>query len=219
MQFELKRKEASIVLIGAFNPSTFHPGWFTSNGLVRPDDLKDCRIEILHSDLAIFWFEWVHFLVDRHRFQAKVREEAYYEQLRDLMVGTLSLLQEAKISAVGLNYEMHFEATSEQAYHAFGDMVAPKGIWKQLRDGSYGLSRMDMQCKRDKPPGFIQTIIMPSAEFKAPTRGLYFENNNHYENTQKEIESVISIIQDHWESECKGSFEFIENLLRLVNVP
>jgi hypothetical protein len=173
---------------------------------------------MLHSELAVFWFEWVNFLVERHRFQVKVREEVYYEQLRDLMVGTLSTLGEANISAVGLNYEMHFEASSEQAYHAFGDMIAPKDVWKRLRDGSYGLSRMDMQCKREKPPGFIQTIIMPSAEFKAPARGLYFESNNHYENAQKDIENIIGIIQDRWESDSKGSFESIQALLSFVKV-
>ena len=219
MPFELKRKEASIVLIGTFSPNLFHPGWFTSNGLVRPEDLKGCQIEMLHSELAIFWFEWVHFSIERRRFQAKVREEAYYEQLRDLMVGTLSIIGEAKITALGLNYEMHFEASSEQAYHAFGDMVAPKDVWKKLRDGNYGLSRMDMQCKREKPPGFIQTVIMPSVEFKAPKRGLYFESNNHYENTQKDIESVITLIQDHWELDYRSSFQYIQNLLGFVNVP
>lgn len=216
MVFELKREEASIVLIGTFNPSMFHPGWFASRGLVRPEDLKDCQIEILHADLAIFWFEWIHFVIERRRFQAKIRENAYYEQLRDLVAGTLSILEDVSISAIGLNHEMHFQSSSEEAYHAFGDMVAPKEVWKDLRDGQYGLSKMVMEYKREKPPGFIRTIIAPSGEFKAPVQGLYFETNNHYENVEKDTKSILGILQDRWEEDIRNSLEFTQNLLNLV---
>lgn len=214
MEFRLTQEEASLVLLGPFKPGLFHPGWFVANDLVRPEDLKECQVELLNRDLSIFGFEWISFFIDRNRFQAKARENAFFEQLRDLVLGTLSILQDANVHAVGINRAMHFHSPSQEAFHSFGDMVAPKGPWTGIRHGDYGLSRMIMQRKRESPVGYVQTSITPSNEFNPPDYGLYFEINNHYENNEKDVSNILSIIENYWEIDLQDSLEFIETLLK-----
>ena len=44
----------SIVLIGDFNTSIFHPRWFAVQGLLRESEVQGAEIEIMHRDIAVF---------------------------------------------------------------------------------------------------------------------------------------------------------------------
>ncbi|MGH7802265.1 MAG: hypothetical protein ACREOW_16845 [Thermodesulfobacteriota bacterium] len=123
----------SIVLVGDFNPKIFQPAWFGMEGLIRKNEVETADIQIIHSDVVAFNVkDWLSFNVTRERLSAETAQEAYYEILRDLIVGTFKILRHTPIKMMGINHTRHFLMDSEQEWHKFGDKLAPKEYWKSL---------------------------------------------------------------------------------------
>jgi hypothetical protein len=190
----------------------FHPGWFSSFDLIRHEELKDCKIGIIHPDVTEFRFDWIRIHVEQQIFQAIVFNNAYFEQLRDFVIGTISVLEEIEITALGLNRELHFRASSRERYDAFGDMIAPKTIWEKQGEGKYGLLEMIMEYKQESHQGYIKARIAPSVKLK-PDFGIQFDFNNHYDIEDKDSKKYLEIIQDNWQKDSKRTLQLAEGLL------
>lgn len=215
MDFQLKIDAASVVLRGPFAPEKFHPGWFTANGLINPDAMRDCSVEIISPDIARFWFEWVRFDIQKDRFAFQIKDtDAFSELLQDLVVGTLEIAENTQVGAMGINRDMHFLASSLEKYIAVGDAFAPKDIWRKLGLDKLGLQSMIMESKREAPPGHIWTKLEVSDMF-GRERGIHFDINNHYENQEKKTENVIAILKDRWKSDIDQSLTIAKGLLEL----
>ncbi len=216
MDFELKLDAASVVLRGPFAPEKFHPGWFTANGLINPDAMKDCKVEIISPDISGFLFEWVRFDVQKDRFAFQIKDTAAFsELLQDLVVGTLELAENTQVRTMGINRDMHFLASSLEKYHAIGDALAPKDVWQKLGLDKLGLRSMIMESKREAPPGHIWTKLEASEIF-GKEAGIRLDINNHYENQEKNAENIIAIIKDRWKSDIDRSLKIAESLLGLA---
>jgi hypothetical protein len=66
----------------------------------------------------------------RDRLIVTTEDSRRYEVLRDLVVGTLSILRHTPTDRLGINLDAHIPTGSEKAWHAIGDRLAPKGPWK-----------------------------------------------------------------------------------------
>jgi len=44
----------SIVAIGSFNPAIFQPLWFSTNGLIRPEEAASATINLITNDVTAF---------------------------------------------------------------------------------------------------------------------------------------------------------------------
>src|SRR3712207_1383849 len=111
MQLQVGLEGATVVLLGSFNPAIFHPAWFAANGLIREEEARAAEIEIVHPNAAVFRTEWLVIESARDRFLATTILDAYYEPLRDLVVGVLDLLSHTPLTAMGLNRDFHYSGT------------------------------------------------------------------------------------------------------------
>jgi len=210
-----KIKGHSIVLIGNFNPKIFQPSWFGSQGLLQKQEAEEAEVEIIHSDVAIFRLEWLRMEVTRERFLVETLQEAYDLTLRDLVLGTFSLLRFTPIKKMGINRDTHFQVDSEEKWHSVGNKLAPKDLWQEIleRPGMISLT-MEGNQKRDGLEGFIRVKIEPSARIPM---GVFFSVNDHFEFKETDAsvgsDTVISILREYWEKSYKRSERIIYSLL------
>lgn len=75
MRPQLKIQAVSIVLRGQFNPAMFHPVWFASQNLIRPQEAESADVKIIHANLAVFDVEWLQVSITPDRFIVATGQE------------------------------------------------------------------------------------------------------------------------------------------------
>jgi hypothetical protein len=204
----------SLVLLGDFNPKIFQPAWFAFEELIRKQEAEEANIEIVHPDAVSFALEWLRLQVTRERFTASTTQEPYYEFVRDLVLGTFNLLRHTPLHKMGINVEKHFRMDSEDAWHAFGDRLAPKDLWQDIID-TPGLRSLTMEGKRpDGLKGYIHIQVEPSVRIHP---GVYFRVNDHYEveDPQSVLGSkdILTLLERSWDESLQRSDRIMSTLL------
>ncbi len=200
MVSQLHNDEVNIVLRGQFNPALFHPAWFAASELIRRQEADAAKIVMIHPGAAVFTIEWLQLNVTPDRFQVATTQAAYFETLRDLVVGTLAL-SSPPLRALGFNYGCHYRIDSMEICHNIGDLLAPKEHWKSLLDEP-GLLDVTMQGKRrDNRTGYVQVQVQPSNIVKP---GIYVAVNDHYqlagEEPLRNVTEPEVILKGEWTS-------------------
>ncbi|MFI5198061.1 MAG: hypothetical protein ACHQJD_05540 [Thermoanaerobaculia bacterium] len=185
---------ASIVLVGRFNPSIFHPSWLAANSLVRQEEAQEAKVGIVHSEVADFSLGWVHIQVTTEKFVSSA-EAAHEMALLDLVKGIFALLEHTPTDKMGLNRAMHFRLPSVEAWHAMGHRLAPKAPWSGIVEEP-GMLSLVMTGKR---PGSLaksfQAQVGPS-QLVQP--GIYVATNEHFESPEPEGHGKLMVLL----SEC-----------------
>ena len=196
----------TFVLVGDFNPKIFHPLWFSKHGLIGEHESEEAKVEVIHSDVAVFNLDWVRVQVTRDRFDISTTQEAYFEVLRDLVVSIFNILEHTPIKMLGINYQIHFKMKNEEEWHSLGHRLAPKESWVKVLNNP-GMQKVSI--KRERTDGYKGNIIVsvePSSKIK---HGAYFSINDHYESDLKDGESwtgsMVSIIKENWEESVERS--------------
>ena len=213
-------QESSIVFIGSFNPKIFQPAWFVKEGLIPKQEGHEAEIEIMHNEFVSFGLHWLKLSVTRDRFQVNTSQESFYEFLKDLALGTFTLLKHTPISQMGINLHMHFGMNSEKEWDNFGHKLTPKEIWSKVLTRP-GMLKLTIQgdTNRDDLKGYRQVTVEPSP--KVPN-GVYFTVNEHYEVMDKKIENVsgceeiVGILETKWHESIKTSKVIIYQLLENI---
>jgi hypothetical protein len=202
--------QASVVMLGSFNPAIFHPAWFKCYKLIRDEEADSAEIRLTSPQFADFSTKWFHLQVLTERFYILTNDSFHFEPLRDLVLSIFSLLEHTPVKAIGLNRTMHFKMSSIEKWHSFGHFIAPKEIWKDKMKNP-GLLSLVMQDKRDDPPGSVNVRIGPSEQIQP---GIFFEVNNHYDlKDNNDIKNLLKIIKDLWDGNIVFAREMAENLL------
>lgn len=207
----------SIVLRGSFNPTIFHPTWFVHEGLIRPDEGKEAETEIVHQQVSSISAKWFRLQVTKDRFNASTTHEHQFDALRDLVVGTFRILHHTPVTAMGINYEVHYKMPSEEAWHAIGDKVAPKGPWTQIVSRPGLLSLLMKTERTDELKGYINVRVEPSVKAQP---GVFVEVNDHYELKagDEEVQSadrMLSLIENVWRSSLDRSSSITRSILAI----
>ncbi len=172
----------SVVLVGRFNPSIFQPAWFRKHALL-PDleaDKAEPGLRVVHPEVTAFSADWLGLEVTLERFVASTSNPAQYEPLRDLVVGTFTLLEHTPISKLGLNRDMHFEMESERRWHDFGHFLAPKAPWTDILEDP-GTRTLVIQGKRKESASqYVRVKVEPSVQPQAHP-GVFIAVNEHFE--------------------------------------
>lgn len=217
-----KMQDHSIVFLGNLNPMIFQPAWFAAEGLIKKKEAEKANVQIIHTDVVIFSLDWLQLEITKERFVARTNQEPYDELLRDLVIGTFSLLRHTPIQQMGINRSMHFLVDNEEKWHAAGYKLAPKEPWEGIlkRSGLISLTiqedeRKDGELVRsDGLKGFTRVKVEPSVQIRP---GLFIDINNHFE-ARDTIPSagcaeIITVLKQSWEATYKRSEEIIYSLL------
>jgi len=210
---EWQHKEASIVLLGVFNPKIFQPAWLAAQGLVRQEEADAADVSVVHRDVAVFTIDWAAIQVVRERFSVRPAKEGHDEEIRDLVLGIFRLLIHTPLHALGINKMAHLAIESEEAWHALGDRLAPKPPWDGILENP-GMRSLTMQGRRaDEFKGFTNVKIEPSM---AVQPGIFVDVNDHYEVEDKKSviggESIVSILENVWPDSYQKSEQILAQL-------
>src|SRR5262245_20635588 len=115
----------SIVLLGKFNPAIFQPAWFGAQGLLRPAEAENAKIELIRPEFSKFATDWFNLEVIDARFSAFTKNTSMYEALKDLVIGTFRLLQHTPVHQLDLISEAHIRVEKEEEWHALGHRLVP----------------------------------------------------------------------------------------------
>jgi hypothetical protein len=202
----------SIVLVGDFNPKIFQPAWFAAEHLIRVTEADAADITIINPEIVIFKLDWLEVQITSDRCSFITTQDAYYEVVRDLCLGTFKLLRHTPIQKMGINRDLHFKMKSIEEWHAFGHKVAPKELWnKTLKNpGLIGLSIEGV--REDGLKGYIRVKVEPS---RRAHPGIYIQINDHYETDNSEIgcETIINILDSSWNRSFDKSEIIINDIL------
>lgn len=175
MSHEPAFDRASIVMLGQFNPAIFQPAWFARHSLIRDEEASNAKNLIVTDQVTNFEADWLTVSVTADRFQAQTDQPAYSIALRDLVLGTFSLLEHTPFWAVGMNRHLHYRVESEDLWHQYGHFLVPKEPWADLIDNP-GMRAVTIWGTRPDAPGArIQYVVEPSNRVRP--WGLYFSFN------------------------------------------
>ena len=95
---------ASIVLLGSFNPSIFHPSWFARQNLISPEeaDADNTKVKVIHKEVTQFETENFTMQITADRFTASAKPSTPGVLLRDLVIGTFYILEHTPVHALGI---------------------------------------------------------------------------------------------------------------------
>lgn len=200
---ELRLDGSSIVLIGSFNPRIFQPFWFSSQGLIRPEEAEKAEIGVVHPEITAVTMGGVSIQVASDRFVATTTQEPIV--MRDLVLGTFQVLEHSPVTAMGMNRDLHFVLDAEADWHRLGDTLAPKSVWNEVLSNSTrrtGLISLTIEGLRsDSRAKFNRIKVEPSN--RATPFGVYIQVNEHHEGTgdaegPKAIGYFLDVLRSDW---------------------
>ena len=192
----------TIVLIGSFNPRIFHPLWFSQQELVPPSEADGADVKLIHEQASALKMGPFSLQVFTDRFQANVVEPQDSVPLRDLVVGTFTVLQHTPIEQMGINRQLHFVKDGPFSWEAFEEALVPKtDVWRSLSNVSTRI--VELRSDReddDASEGFVGVRVEPSVREPG---GVYMQVNDHYEVTTDETphgaEDIIGLLAKQFE--------------------
>lgn len=190
---------ASIVLVGAFNPRIYHPAWFVRNDLLPPGSEESASVEIVNNDLCAFETDWFRLEVLSDRFVLRTMASPSVEALRDLVLGALRILRHTPVHKIGLNTHAHWRLPTEQSWHDFGHLLAPKdALWEPVlkRPGTFSLSVQGM--RPDDRDGHIRIRVEPSSTVE---HGIFLETNDEVRELSADSAAwVEDVLTSEWDA-------------------
>jgi hypothetical protein len=214
MEFDMRKKQcgaenASIAVLGNFNPAIFHPDWFAKkeHNLIRPEEADPEKIKIINPDISIFSTEWFRLEAIRERCIFATEDASKYDALRDLVSGSFELLVHTPVKAFGFNRAMHFSFADEEEWHAFGNFYAPKQVWEKMLHNP-GLRSMTINGhKEPEDPYTIQIKIEPS---ETTRWAVSIHVNQHY--PCAESEDSIALLQQALREEWRSFITYCDDV-------
>lgn len=203
--------EASVVLIGNFNPAIFHPSWFARHDLVPDREAEAAELEVCLPQISRFRLSWFSFEATEEKLVLKSSDESHFAPLRDLVVGTFRLLSHTPIKKLGINRQLHFDVLSEKNWHHIGHTLAPKAIWDGLLEAP-GLKLLNVEGQRtDGHPGVVHVTVQPVP--LVPHRvGVIV--NNHFDIDSEVGISAVDLLMETWETSLTESRALASTLIQ-----
>lgn len=187
----------SIVLVGHFNPSIFHPAWFERHGLFSSAEIQAAVIGLIVPDIAQFSVGTIQFQVLAERLTISGTADTS-GQIRDLAVGALTILEHTPLKMLGMNYHMHFRMPSTDEWHRVGHKLAPKEIWNGLVENPGMRGLVVVGQRSGSAAKSFRVTVEPSTQVAA---GVYIGTNEHHEATEgQDSPTLVDVLQSDWDS-------------------
>lgn len=212
----LQHANPSIVLVGSFNPAIFQPQWFAQHQILPEETTRSANIELINNTVCIFEVGWLRFEVLPDRFVAQARALPTPNLLRDVVVGTFSILSHTPIHRFGINSSVHIVLDDESRWHKLGHTLAPvDGLWGEVMEKP-GLVGLTMRGERpDRDLGHFQVTVGPSAEVEL---GVHVQTNDEFRFTLGETvldaSWAVETLNRDWDASLERSSKVHAAVLR-----
>jgi hypothetical protein len=218
---------ASIVLIGNFNPMIFQPYWFMAQEIFSPDEANNAKIEVIHPEITIFSIEWLSIRVEKNVFTAISLKQPHIH-VHDFIVNTFgNCLIHTPIYRLGINRTVEFK-TDISNKDKLGKTLAPQSAWgdwgKEIEGPKTGEKHgglreivMEQRNLDDRYRGHIQAKVGSSINLND---GILVNINDHYETEENDkvigCEKIITLIKDNFEDSIRRSGKIINHIMSLA---
>lgn len=201
LQPEIKESMLTVVLRGDFNPHIFQPQWFTLQKLLGEEEGASAKVEIIHPEITVFNLDWLRFEVSRDRLVVTTKDDRHHEILRDLIIGTFTILSHTPLKMMGINSTFVYMVKDEATWHGMGNKLAPKDVWNKIID-TPGLRSLVIESKPIMEDNYKNVVSITFGPTNVKL-GLRINMNDHYElvdTSDKYLGSseIISILKDKW---------------------
>jgi hypothetical protein len=206
---KLIEHEASIVLVGKFNPAIFQPEWLFNRELITETDHAGAKVEIIHPNITIIKLAWAHIEVRLDKFIARTKDPAYHGALRDLVLSIFILLEHTPITAVGFNSLLYYEAINTETWHHIGHTLVPKKLWHEYLPEHIGMHNVTVLSQRnDGLEGRITVAVAPVLD---TLNRILIDINSHIE-INKDMK-LFQVFSEHWENSQKDALKISTGIL------
>lgn len=211
--------------MGGFAPANFTPEWLFKNKLIGEVDLEEMKQSenfLNAGSVAQMECKSYSLQITASRFQI-ISKDVLRPTINDIAKGVVSLLGRVVIHSAGINFMAHYAMPTENEYHAVGDTLAPKEIWKKLfpkEDWSAGLTDLAVKIRfaprgaPDDDGNGITIRVQPSA--KLNTHGVLLTYNNHrnFDMKSHTDELAYQFLDGEWDHGFTHSAEVFDELLK-----
>ena len=209
MEIAPKLAGFNCVLVGNFNPAIFHPQWYGKINLFRENEIKEAKVGLIFPDFCQFVISGIDFRVELSRFQASTDKQENFALLKDVVLGTFSVLDQTPISAMGINFRGHFELNSKNKLDTLVNNYCPSGPWDGLLEKSKLATLINQGNNPFDKKGYVRIKIEPSTKLE---NGLFIEINNHFALESKNPQDVINVLNEQWEKIREHSFNTMSKI-------
>jgi hypothetical protein len=132
------------------------------------------------------------------------------------VAGIFTILPHTPVTAVGLNRNFHYKIPSKEAWHAIGNLLAPKKHWDPIMENP-GLRAMIINGRRrGDAGGNLHVRIEPSSKLE---HGIFVEINEEFRRASesRDTDWVPGCLVEHWESVMQYAVDTLEYFVGLKN--
>lgn len=221
--------QATLVILGHFNPAIFQPGWFAANGIIGQEEARAAEIEIIHPEVSRFQTDNCRIEVERHRFVAESREGPI-ELVKDLVLKTFGeFLEHSPAGALGINRIVHFDAGDPEVRVTIGRALAPWRPWGEWASSFEGrdpatqggmlVLAMRQNYAVEGYKGHVRAEVQPSIMIPNQS-GIYMHINHHYDFSDRDggggCSVVVAALEDRWTDAMSHAEFIIDQIMKLV---
>jgi hypothetical protein len=207
----------SIVVLGEFNPAIFQPAWFGSQELIRQGEANTATIEIVHRDVSIFTTEWLRVQVTRDRLHMQTERDSDFDALRDVVVGTLTLLRHSPTKVVGVNHDLTVRFRDRKQFDELGWLLSPMRLWVEVLERP-GVAQLQEQGERtDQYEGYVRARIEPMGD--GSLRAIVGANDHFVlsdESSAASTEQIAALLVEEWKPIASRAARIIDHVIELA---
>jgi hypothetical protein len=207
----------SVVLVGSFNPRIFHPAWFAAENLIAKADADTAEVALMHPAAAAISLGPFELRVFSERFVATSAEALHYLPLRDLIVGTFTILRHTPVRAVGINREMHFRVNGDVSWSTMQKALGRSTPWSDALRAAQTVG-IDLRGLRENDlAGHLAVRLEPSA---IEEDGVLVRVNDHYavedSEPHKGLRQAVETVEREFATSISRSLQTAKDLLEVT---
>lgn len=212
----------AIVLVGSFNPAILQPQWLASMDLIRREEADSATLQVISPQVTSFSLPWLALQVLEDRFQVESTDPAHHLHLLQLVEGVFEKLEHTPFSKMGIIRRVHYPLHSEDDWHALGDRLAPKDLWRgiissPIRKGTPGLRTLVIEGSREgSSAAWMRVKIEPSVRLR---HGVYIEVYEHYDEEKSGADAarvLLDVLREDWEAFLRDAESIADGVLSWV---
>lgn len=236
MRIKPKLENASIVLIGSFNPRIFQPAWFAHNGMIGTKEAEQpANLIQFREQMTVFRIEMFELNVGSDRFVITSLNDHPAEHIRDLVISCFGeYLPHTPITAIGINRSIHFDTGDFESRDRVGSRLAPKSAWGDWgreieksyeepidkRGGMLSITMLQQNVHLDGCSVSVRAKVEPSYSIENST-GIFVDVNNHFELSSDEqsiqdASSAVEILETNWETSMSRAAKIMDQIMALT---
>ena len=233
MRIKPQLDQATIVLVGRFNPAIFQPAWFALHEMLGQKEADGAEVQLIQAGVSQFKVDQFELLVLSNRFSI-TSLDGHPEHIRDLVISCFGqYLTHTPVQFLGINRGVHFDTGSFEVRDKVGSRLAPKDGWGswgeeidasplEPRDARGGMTSISM-TQRQRPDGrkgHVQAKVEPSGRVENNT-GIFVNVNDHFDlsgagQAVQDASSAVAVLEANWEASLQRSGMIIDQVMALT---